>query len=140
VKSLSEKQLPPDWAVMEADGSLRASTQGADGKPRFGFDAIRIPIRHAESCVAEDRDFAGALASRLNADHSAVSTNAVGWVARAASDAAADHPDEAGRALSRAGGERRSHPSYYGDAWEALGRYMLLDNRLGGCPPSVEVR
>jgi endoglucanase len=128
MKTLTDDQLPPDWVVLQADGSVRTSTQ-------FGFDAVRVPIRHAESCVVEDRHIAASMVSRLEADRSDVATTPVGWVARSASYAAADRPEKSGTALAKADEARRVKQSYYGDAWDALGRYMLLDRRLGGCPP-----
>ena len=96
---------------------------------------MRVPIRHAESCVAADRQLAASLASRLDG---AAAQSTVGWTARAASRAAAGEAAEAGEALARAAAARTEHQTYYGDAWEALGRYLLLDDRLGGCPPEVK--
>ena len=38
-------------------------------------------------------------------------------------------------ALVAADQVQQQHPSYYGAAWNALGRLMLTDRTLGGCPP-----
>jgi endoglucanase len=135
VEKASREGLPPDWAILQPDGSLEPSSQGPGGKPGFGWDAVRVPIRHAESCVEEDRTLAGNLASRLESDDSDVLKHPVGWVARAASYAAADRPRDATRALATADDLGKDSPTYYGDAWDALGRYLLIDDRLGGCPP-----
>lgn len=131
VRDLSADQAPPDWAVVEADGSVRPDPS----RPTTGWDAIRIPIRHAESCVAADREIAASLAGRLE---DAKSRTAVSWMAQAASLAAAGDATEAEEAMAKATELREKHSSYYGDAWEALARFMLLDDRLGGCPPEVE--
>ena len=135
VEKASRDGLPPDWAILQSDGSLEASSQGPGGRPGFGWDAVRVPIRHAESCVKEDRTLAGNMASRLESGDADVLKHPVGWIARAASYAAADRPDDATRALAKAADLRKDSPTYYGDAWDALGRYLLLDDRLGGCPP-----
>lgn len=136
VRKASRDGLPPDWAILQPDGSLEASSQGPGGKPGFGWDAVRVPIRHAESCVKQDRTLAGDLASRLESDDADVLKHPVGWVARAASYAAADRSDEATHALAKAADLGKDSPTYYGDAWDALGRYLLVDDRLGGCPPN----
>jgi len=135
VTALSRNQLPPDWAVMQSDGSVHASTRDAGGQPRFGYDAVRVPIRLAESCTPADQQIAASMATRLAASHEDVMTHAVGWVARAASEAAAGQSHESAVAVSKAAQAVRSQSTYYGDAWNALGRFMLLDRRLGGCPP-----
>lgn len=135
VRSLSEKNLPPDWAIIQSNGAVAPSTRGPGGEAAFGWDAVRVPMRLAESCVPDDRKLAGSFAARLNTDQSSPMKHPVGWVARAASQAAAGHQASADRALAEALHDRRLNTTYYGDAWEALGRYLLLDKRLGGCPP-----
>ena len=125
VQKLSRDSMPPDWANVARDGSAEP------GRSSSGWDAARVPIRHAESCVAADRQIAASLEGRLdNAD----SQNALTWIARAAARTAAGRADEAEQALAQAADIRKNHPTYYGDAWDALGRFMLLDDRLGGCP------
>lgn len=131
VQRLSAEQTPPDWVTVDAEGTPRPD----DSRSTEGWDAVRIPIRHAESCVSADRRIAGSLAARFDA---AQSSSSVTWIARAASRSAAGEETKAAEALQRATEERRRHPTYYGDAWDALGRFMLLDGRLGGCPPNLE--
>jgi len=92
----------------------------------------QVPLRQAESCVAADRRIAASLVGHLDHDPA---RSALSWMAEAAGHAAAGDQEAADKAMARATKIRKSHSSYYGDAWEALGRYMLLDNRLGGCPP-----
>lgn len=137
IATLNQAELPPDWAVLQSDGMLQPSRGGPSGAIGFGWDAVRTPIRHAESCVEEDRDFAGRMAAQLDSHEADVLTQPIGWVARAASYAAADRPDDAARALAKVTDLRKDVQTYYGDAWDALGRYLLLDDRLGGCPPDV---
>ena len=54
----------------------------------------------------------------------------------AASAAAAKAAGKAAAArhlLDRAATQQRSHPTYYGGAWLALGRALLLSGALGTC-------
>jgi endoglucanase len=127
VRKLSPHRMPPDWAVVEADGGVRPDPS----KPSSGWDAIRVPLRHAESCDAADRRLAAGLANHLDRGPE---RGAVGWMAEAAGHAAAGDRKKAEKAMDHAAEERRRHSTYYGDAWDALARFMLLDNRLGGCP------
>jgi len=126
--SLSSRRMPPDWATVGDDGVAKPDPS----KSSSGWDAIRVPLRQAESCVAADRRIAASLVGHLDHDPA---RSAVSWMAEAAGHAAAGDQDAADKAMARATKIRKSHSSYYGDAWEALGRFMLLDNRLGGCPP-----
>jgi hypothetical protein len=129
VQSLSRHRMPPDWATVEDDGRA----QPDPSKSSSGWDAIRVPLRHAESCVVADRRIAAGLVGHLDPDPD---RSAVSWMAAAAGHAAAGDGEEAENAMARAAAVRRKQSTYYGDAWEALGRFMLLDDRLGGCPPS----
>ena len=128
VRSLSGRRMPPDWATVGDDGVAKPDPS----KSSSGWDAIRVPLRQAESCVAADRRIAASLVRHLDHDPA---RSAVSWMAGAAGHAAAGDQEKADEAMVRASSIRKSHSSYYGDAWEALGRFMLLDDRLGGCAP-----
>jgi endoglucanase len=128
LRRLANARMPPDWVTVEADGSVGP----ASSRPSSGWDAVRIPLRQAESCVPADRRIAASLAGHLGHDRT---RSAVSWMAEAAAQSAAGDPGKAGEAMVRAARVRKTHASYYGDAWEALGRYLLLDDRLGGCAP-----
>lgn len=140
IATLHRDQLPPDWALLDGNGNLTPTAGGPSGLTGFGWDAVRVAMRHAESCVDADRDFAAGMTTLLAADASDVFQNPVGWVARAASYAAAGRPRDAERAFATAVAMRKDVESYYGDAWVALGGYLLLDGRLGGCPPDSALR
>jgi endoglucanase len=141
--------LPPDWARFEGDRVAPiAAPDEPDAEPRYGYDAVRAPIRFADSCEPEDR----ALASRgwaflrgpaaeddvapvYGLDGTPVeggSHPAAIVAAAAAADAAGDRT-AAGELLARAEAADESAPSYYGSAWVALGRAMLTTDWLGGC-------
>jgi endoglucanase len=59
----------------------------------------------------------------------------VAAAAQAAAVAAAGDPDRAAEELVDADHLAQSVPNYYGAAWAALGRLVLTDDVLGGCPP-----
>jgi len=140
--------LAPDWAVATAAGARPIGTpQDAGAQARYGFDAVRLPMRMAESCSAADRrqgaaawrglkpltggplpavlDLGGAPLQRF--EHAAALAGAAG-AAQAAGDRAA-----AARLLGRAAQVDGRTPGYYGAAWVALGRVMLTTDLLGRC-------
>ena len=140
-------RLPPDWAQVERDGSVRP-TGGPQGEPaRFGFDAARLPLRYAESCTPEHRDLAAELSPLLTRTESPRTvydlagspqtgeTHALAHVARAAALGAAGDDAGARQALDAADAVQQQYPTYYGAAWAALGRLILTEKALGGCPP-----
>lgn len=141
-------RLPPDWGTRSLDGRVRATPPpGRSERPvEYAFDAVRVPIRLAESCAPADRRIAarlwptlrrtgnaGVLPRRLDGtpsgaiQHASALAGAAG-AARAAGDrrAAADLLDRAVRA-------DRADPTYYGAAWAALGKLMLQTDRLEPC-------
>ncbi|SDU83393.1 endoglucanase [Microlunatus sagamiharensis] len=147
---LAATDLPPDWAQVHADGRVDpmpgAAGRGNDGV-RYGYDATRLPLRYAESCSAEDQALAARLAPALGrfggspaardlggqpltADSSVVAVAAEAAVAASTGDQAS-----ADAALVRADHLQQQVPTYYGGAWDALGRMLLTDPVLGGCPP-----
>lgn len=140
-------RLPPDWARVEKDGSVRP-TGGPQGEPeRFGFDAARLPIRYAESCSSEHRALAAELSPLLQrvdpprtvydlaGSPQTGETHALAHLAQAAAHAAAGDDTSARQSLDAADAAQEESPSYYGAAWAALARFMLADGGLGGCPP-----
>jgi endoglucanase len=141
-------RLPPDWARVTAKGRVRASGPPSElsQMPRYGFDAIRVPARLAESCEPKDRAIAAGLwpvleksgagrAVELTVDGDPVSEARNG--ASLASAAAAAHAAGDDRAaqslLEQAEAQDRRQPTYYGSAWIALTRLGLDGDRLGGC-------
>ena len=142
---VDDTQLPPNWAQIDADGTVRP-VAGPDGTPvQYGYDAARTVLRHAESCDPADRaiaaeaeavlgdvpvvavhDLAG---SPLTDDRSPLAS-----MAHAAAQAAAGDEDAAVAALRAATRAQQHEPTYYGDAWAALGPVLLTSDTLGGCP------
>ena len=147
---LAESELPPDWAQVRADGTVEAMP-GAQGRGndgvRYSYDATRTPVRLAESCASADRALAAQLVDvldRSGADTAALDLGGaaltgeespVAAVGQAAAVAANGDLDRARAELVDADHLQQQTPTYYGAAWNALGRLLLTDDALGGCPP-----
>lgn len=153
------RSLPPDWAAIPSTGSTPTSTSslpaadpigdpgnpaGTARAPASSFDAIRVPIRLAASCVPADRRLAASLwplyrkapgrdAYALDGAPRTDATHAASFVAAAAAARAAGNRAASARLLDRAQAQDAAHPTYYGAAWVALGRAMLTTAALGGC-------
>lgn len=145
---LAISPLPPDWARVSATGGIRPlpGPTGQGPPVQYGYDASRFPLRFAESCVAEDRALAAAVAPSLVGVNPLVAVldlgggsmgldqNAVSYTARAASRAASGDIEAARDDLDRAEDVNAIYPTYYGSAWIALARDLLDSSILGGCP------
>lgn len=143
-------RLPPDWARAGAGANLepiaRPDAPAAEAA-RYGFDAVRVPIRMATACDATSRRIAAALWPRLRDGDAALlareldgqpapgavrhATALVG--AAAAARAAGDRSAMRGL-LGDAEKLDRQSPTYYGAAWVALGRVLLTTGLLADCP------
>ncbi|MGY1839200.1 MULTISPECIES: glycosyl hydrolase family 8 [unclassified Modestobacter] len=146
---LDDGTLPSDWAEIREDGTVSptAGPMGRGGELVYGFDAARLPVRFAESCDEEDRALAAALADPLDGAGDAARLDlggqplvdydsVVAAVAQAAVAAAGGDEDAAARELADAAAIDEATDTYYGAAWNALGRLLLTDESLGGCPPA----
>jgi endoglucanase len=142
------KLLPPDWAELTAGGTLRPepAPDGSQPQTQYGLDAQRTAVWFAASCDPRARALAArwwpllrpddrAQALALHPDGAVLSATpavlpqmAAAAAARAAGDGAA-----ALRLLRRAAAAQRSHPTYYGGAWQALGSALLSGGSLGAC-------
>lgn len=145
---LANADLPSDWAQIHADGTVDAmpgaAGRGNDGV-RYSYDATRLPLRYAESCDAADVKLAARLEPALGrfSDNPAArdlggkpltsDQSPVAAAAQAAVDAAAGNQEAALAQLVVADHLQQQSPTYYGGAWDALGRLMLQQDSLGGC-------
>jgi endo-1,4-beta-D-glucanase Y len=140
--------VPPDWARVEPWGVLPTAPPARGGAASYGYDAVRVPVRLAESCVAADHRMAarmwaalraapGAPVRALDGTRPRSGEHPAALVGAAAAAAAAGDRRARDRLLDRAGALDSEHPTYYGAAWHALGRVMLTTSALGGCgrPP-----
>jgi endoglucanase len=143
--------LPPDWAELTSAGTLNPepAPDGSVAQTQYGPDAQRTVAWFAASCDPAARALAArwwtllqvyghtdALAlqpdgSPLNATPAVLAMVASAAAAQAAGDGKASR-----QLLQKAGSEQRSHPTYYGGAWDSLGTVLLTSaSSLGGCTP-----
>jgi endoglucanase len=140
--------LPPDWALLEQDGTLRPipSPGGVRGGPRYGFDASRLFPRLAADCAATSRRLAMSAGRLLPHQPGRVAAE---YSLRGGPLVAYGHPlaDVAASAVATARGDERAArllldhaerldrqaPTYYGAAWVALGRVLLTTTLLRDC-------
>ena len=134
-------QLPPDWAHVDNGRLVAAGAPGTSDQPQYGMDAERVPVWLALDCSSSGRRLAAAWWSKLGSASPAIARSLDGTVtdpakaplpevAAAASAQAAGQGAAAKTALAGASGLASAYPTYYGDAWAALGAYLL------GQPPS----
>jgi len=138
---LTAGRLPPDWAR----GGQPVGAPRSDLPPQYGFDAVRVPIRLAESCKRADRAAAAGLwpilahgAGRLprmleGPPAPQAGLTSIGLVGAAATAHAAGARNDARNLLALASQRDAAQPTYYGAAWIALAREMLVRRRLGRC-------
>ena len=139
------KLLPPDWARLQ--GSALTPTPASSGQSpvQYGLDAQRIPVWFATSCTDSARKLAGAwwpllsqddrgTAIALSLDGQVVNPtkNPLSMIAAAAAAKAAGDSTSSDRLMSEAAAQAAQSPTYYGDAWLALGQ-ALLAGKLASC-------
>lgn len=140
-----EGRLPPDWAEVSSDGSVRPVSGPAGAPVQFGYDAARTLLRHAESCVPADRAVARDSADVLGKGEAVAVYDLAGspqttnlspltLVAQAAGRAAGGDSEGARTGIAAAMAASADTPTYYGDAWAALGSMLLSSDVLGSCP------
>lgn len=123
------RRLPSDWAVVTGGRLVAAPQPGGGAGIRYGLDAARVPLWFAGGCDADARRLAAAWWPRLRTAPGGSPVQIL--AAAAAATAAGDHP-AAAALRARAETVAARAPTYYGDAWAALGP-ALLDGRLVPC-------
>jgi endoglucanase len=145
---LASSPLPPDWASARSTGpvAIPAPSDPSSGI-RYGFDAVRVPVRWGASCAPENRSVAariwsvlgpkqaaGDLAGEYTLDGRPLSpATPAALVGAAGAARASGHTQASDALLDRAQAADAQRPSYYGNAWVALGRVMLTTDWLGPC-------
>jgi endoglucanase len=143
-RKLTRDALPPDWAHLAPYGVAPTAAPGSGDPPRYGYDAIRLPLRFAESCSRADRAVAASLWPRLrgapgipvrgpDGSHKGGAEGSPALATSAAAAWAAGDRRAAGTLLDRAEAKESEHGTYYGSALVALARVMLQTRALGGC-------
>jgi endoglucanase len=132
-------RLPPDWALLDGTSLVPAAAPGGGSPVQYGPDAARLPLWFATACADQPRALAArwwtAVLSRPGRSGSQALTLAgqvlqpasgpLPLLTSAASARAAGEGRTSRGLLIRAAGEARRQPSYYGDAWAALGPALL---------------
>jgi endo-1,4-beta-D-glucanase Y len=141
-------QLPPDWAALTSGGALRPepAPDGSQPQTQYGPDAQRAVAWFAASCDPKARALAARwwpLLRRGGASHATAlqpdgavldpAAAPLALVASAAAAKAAGNGATARKRLRQAASEQRSHATYYGGAWAALGSALLTTGALGTC-------
>lgn len=140
------RRLPTDWARLEHGGLSAIPDPGGGAPTQYGLDAARLPLWFGNGCTPGARGIASRwwtdVLSRGNRPAAIAlsptgtpvnqATNPVPLLAGAAAAAAAG--DRSARAVLHARAARQAHqvPTYYGDAWLALGS-ALLNGALDPC-------
>ena len=139
-----EPHLAPDWARVEAWGVQATGAPGSADPARHGYDAVRMPLRLAESCSRADRAIAarawpavrtdpGRAVRPLDGSPAPEGEHPSALAGAAAAAAAAGDTTSRDDLLERADALDEEHPTYYGSAVHALARVMLTTHRLGSC-------
>lgn len=129
-------QLPPDWALLDADGYT--PTGGAGNGVQYGADAQRLPLWFGYGCSKAARQIAARWWDRLGSDPGALSRSLTGAVydgsrsvvallGAAAAAAAAGDDSAATRLRAEAAKTAQASPTYFGDAWLALSAGLAGD-------------
>lgn len=134
------RQLPPDWARIAGDRLVPTPPPGQSGEPTYGLDAQRLPVWLATGCSKREHRLAGHwwrdVLSHHRSDLAAqtVGTNGttvngnptpLGYVASSAAATAAGDAAAGRHLLAQAVARASAEPTYYGDAWVALGGWLL---------------
>jgi endoglucanase len=138
--------VPPDWATVDRRGHASVRSAPSGMAPRFGFEALRIPIRMAASGTDYGRGLAArlwhffavlppeTLAAQYTLDgHPIGAGQHPAMLAAAAASGAAAHTDASQALMDRAVAVDQAKPTYYGAAWLALTQ-LVLDRQLQGGP------
>jgi endoglucanase len=138
--------LPPDWARLSNDQLVAIPNPGGSAPVQYGLDAARLPMWLGTGCTTAQRQLAArwwsailsrdnrAAAIALSPSGAAINqeTNPLPLLAGAAAARAAGDTTAARTLRTRAAQQSHQTPTYYGDAWLALGG-ALLDRTLDPC-------
>jgi endoglucanase len=129
--------LPPDWAHVVAGKLTAMGAPGTSDQPRYSLDAARVPVWLAIDCSSSGGPgLAAKWWSRLRTDPAALARSLDGavvdgtqvplpQVAAAAAAHAAGNDAATRTNLAAADKLAAANPTYYGDAWAALGAELL---------------
>jgi endo-1,4-beta-D-glucanase Y len=142
------RRLPPDWARLSGGELTPIATPGGSAGVQYGLDAARLPLWFATACDTNARvlaaswwrnvlgsgDRAGPLALGLSGNTINGESSPLTLLAGAAAATAAGDDAAAKNLRAKAAALALSNPTYYGDAWVALGP-ALLERSINPCDP-----
>ncbi|HWE32196.1 MAG TPA: glycosyl hydrolase family 8 [Solirubrobacteraceae bacterium] len=145
------RRLPPDWAQLSGNRLVPIPKPGGGAGMQYGLDAARVPIWFATACDPSARELAASWwRNSLGTDGAAARTalslggatldpasSPVSLLAGAASAGAAGDARAAQHLRLQAESLSLRQPTYYGDAWNALGP-ALLDGAIDPCKDARE--
>jgi len=140
------KSLPPDWAQLSGGRLRPIATPGGGAGVQYGLDAARLPLWFATACGPSPRALAASWWRNVlsTGDRSAPQAltlrgatidpnkSALTLLAGAAAATAAGETSAASSLSRRAAALARDTPTYYGNAWAALGE-ALLERSIDPC-------
>jgi endoglucanase len=140
------RRLPPDWAQLSGGRLVAIANPGGGAGVQYGFDAARLPIWFATACSGDARRLAAGWWSNLLASDERAGAQALTLDGGTINPAPSPLQILAGSAAATAAGDRNAarllrgraialalkDPTYYGDAWVALGP-ALLDGSISPC-------
>jgi endoglucanase len=132
------RQLPPDWAQLDGGRLVPIAAPSGGAPVQYGLDAARLPLWLAAGCTDHERRLAADWWRLLSAGDTA-NYLALSLTGQPISQAEHPLPMLAGAAAARAAGDTAAseslrvrandlagaHPTYYGDAWLALGAALF---------------
>jgi endoglucanase len=138
--------LPPDWARLSGERLVAIPDPGGGAPLQYGLDAARLPMWLGTGCTTAERQLAARwwsttlsrgntaadIALSPSGDAINQETNPLSLLAGAAAARAAGDNAAARTLRARAAQQAHETPTYYGDAWLALGG-ALLDRTLDPC-------
>jgi endoglucanase len=140
------ERLPPDWAHLSNGRLAPIANPGGGAGVQYGFDAARLPVWFATACSARARAVAAGWWRNILATDGRSGPQALTLTGGTIDAVPSPLPLIAGAAAATAAGDRtaarelqaravrlaQSDPTYYGDAWVALGP-ALLDGAITRC-------
>lgn len=139
-------RLPPDWAALSGTQLVAIAAPGGSPGIQYSLNAARVPLWFATSCDPSARNLAASwwrnvlgsddrsapLALTLTGDPIDTASSPLTLLAGAAAAGAAGDEAAAHKLRARATALALQTPTYYGDAWVALGG-ALLDRSIRPC-------
>ena len=139
-------RLPPDWAQLKGDRLVAIASPSGRAGVQYGFDAERLPIWFATACSSTARRLAVSWWHNILSSNGRSGPQTLSLTGATINPSPAPLPLLAGAATAAAAGDRgaarelraraaslaRQDPTYYGDAWAALGP-ALIDRAISPC-------